>query len=186
MFDRQDAKVAKVLLPEPCVRLDDLARRVIGAAIEVHRLLGPGFLEAVYEEAISVEFRLRGLGFERQPAIGVTYKGHAVGAGRPDFIVGEKLVVEIKAVKQLLPVHDAQVISYLKAHKTALGLLLNFRESTMRRGIKRVVSSRCVSSRDDDADDMDKRQETSDRLVVSGGDAPIAFQVVEKDLDPVA
>ena len=86
LTDRQDAKVAKST--EPNSRLDDFARRVIGAAIEVHRHLGPGFAELVYEEALAVEFQLRVIPFERQPPLRVTYKGHRVGDGRPDFVVG--------------------------------------------------------------------------------------------------
>ena len=103
MNNRQDAKIAKEKPKEPSSRLDDFARRVIGAAIEVHRHLGPGFSEVIYEEALAVEFHLRQIPFERQPSVKVTYKGHLVGNGRPDFIVGRSLVVEVKAVTQLLP-----------------------------------------------------------------------------------
>jgi len=156
MFDRQGAKNAKGLaLNEPSKSQDALARRVIGAAIEVHRTLGPGFLETIYEEAIAVEFELRGISFERQPGVDVTYKGRPIGMGRPDFIVGGSLIVEIKAARQLLPVHSAQVISYLK--KTPLGLLLNFHERIMRRGIRRVVFSGVTSGSDESACDVDER-----------------------------
>ena len=87
MFDRQGAKNAKGLgLNEPSKSQDALARRVIGAAIEVHRTLGPGFLETIYEEAVAVEFELRGISFERQPGVDVTYKVRPIGMGRPDFI----------------------------------------------------------------------------------------------------
>jgi len=185
LFDRQEAKNAKGRVVEPSRRLDDLARRVIGAAIEVHRQLGPGFLEAVYEEAIAIEFGLRRLEFERQPAIKVAYKGRGVGVGRPDFLVGRLLIVEIKAVVQLLPVHSAQVISYLKANRTALGLLLNFKETQMRRGIKRVVLGHPVSVRDDDACDMDERQEAGDRFVVAGCDPSEVFEAIEESLDQI-
>jgi GxxExxY protein len=158
MFDRQGAKNAKGLgLNEPSNSLDVLARRVIGAAIEVHRTLGPGFLETIYEEAIAVEFELRRISFERQPGVDVTYKGRRIGMGRPDFIVGGSLIVEIKAARQLLPVHSAQVISYLKAMKTPLGLLLNFHERIMRRGIRRVVFSSAASGSDESACDVDER-----------------------------
>lgn len=186
MFDRQEAKNAKGTVIEPGRRVDDLARRVIGAAIEVHRQLGPGFLEAVYEEAIAIEFGLRKIDFARQPAIGITYKGRGVEIGRPDFLVGGELIVEIKAVTQLLAIHSAQVISYLKAHKTALGLLLNFKETQMRRGVKRVVLGGHISVRDDDTCDMNECQEAPDRLVVTGRDASVTFQVVEEDLNSVA
>lgn len=186
MFDRQEAKNAKDTVVEPSRRLDDLARRVIGAAIEVHRQLGPGFLETVYEEAIAVEFGLRRVEFERQPAINVKYRGRGVGIGRPDFVVGGLLIVEIKAVTQLLPIHNAQVISYLKTKRTTLGLLLNFKESQMRRGIRRVVLSCPASVRHDDACHMDERQEASDGLIVAGCNTSVTFQVVKEDLNPIA
>lgn len=145
MSNRQEAKNAKdsVVVREPGVQRDALARRVIGAAIEVHRHLGPGFQEAVYEEALAIEFRLRAISFERQPRVAVRYKGQEVGDGRPDFVVGDStpIIVEVKAVTQLAMVHRAQVISYLKALCCPLGLLLNFKESTMRGGVKRVVWS---------------------------------------------
>lgn len=140
-MDRQEAKIAKGRCEEPGERFDALARRVIGAAIEVHRHLGPGFSESVYEQALAVEFKLREIPFAQQPEIQVCYKGQIVGHGRPDFIADNLLVVEIKAVAALTPIHQAQVISYLKALESHLGLLLNFKEVTMRQGIKRVVRS---------------------------------------------
>ena len=135
-MNRQDAKPAK---EEPDHELDLLANTAIGAAIEVHRHLGPGYLESIYEEALAIEFRLRNLPFERQHPIGVAYKNVVVGQSRLDFLVGLRLVVEIKAVEHLLPVHRAQVMSYLKATKCRLGLLINFHEATLARGVKRIV-----------------------------------------------
>ncbi len=126
---------------EPDKRLDELARAVIDAAIEVHRELGPGFVESVYEEALAVELRLRDVEFERQKPIAVFYKGHPVGEGRVDLLVGGALIVELKAVEKLLPVHKAQVISYLKASRSALALLINFNERLLKDGIQRVVLS---------------------------------------------
>ena len=111
-MNRQGAKVAKI---EPDGLVDAFARTVIGAAIEVHRHLGPGYLESVYEEALAIEFALRDLPFERQKPIAVDYKGHTVGQARVDFLVGNSLVVELKAIEILLPIHTAQMISYLKA-----------------------------------------------------------------------
>ena len=131
MIDRQGAKAPRPLF-EPTAALDDLSFRVIGAAIEVHRHLGPGFSEAVYEEALAIEFQLREIPFSRQCALPVRYEGREVGEGRADFVVGRALVVEIKAVQGLSDVHAAQVISYLKAGDFRLGLLLNFREAAMR------------------------------------------------------
>jgi GxxExxY protein len=188
MEDRQEAKDAKNSCAEPGEILDDLARRVIGAAIEVHRHLGPGFSELVYEEALSLELKLRGIAFTRQPSVRVRYKGQVVGSGRPDFIVGGALVVEIKAVTQLVVVHQAQVISYLKAIGSGLGLLLNFRCASMRSGIKRVVWGRgaAASQRQQEAREMNEPHETAEGLVEAGGDASIALEVVEEDLDAIA
>ena len=128
-------------LREPDLTTDDLAHAVIGAAIEVHRLLGPGFLEQVYEEALCVELRLRGLPFERQKAVKVDDKGALVGEGRIDLLVGGRLVVELKAVKALAPIDRAKVISYLRATRRHLGLLINFQVAVLKDGIQRVVVS---------------------------------------------
>lgn len=140
MMNRQDAKNAKGL-QEPSPRADELARQVIGAAIEVHRHLGPGFLESVYEEALAVELRLREVSFLQQYPVAVLYKGCRVGDARPDFLVDDELVVEVKAVERLAPVHTAQVISYLKALDLRLGLLINFKVGLLKHGIQRVVFS---------------------------------------------
>jgi len=137
-MNRQDAKDAKI---EPNKRLDRLARTVIGAAIEVHRHLGPGYLESIYEEALAIELGLKGIRFERQKPISVIYKGHNVGEGRMDILVGEELLVELKAVDALAPIHKAQVISYLKATACHLGLLINFNVSVLKDGVQRVVLS---------------------------------------------
>jgi GxxExxY protein len=127
---------------EPDEEVDGLARSVIGAAIEVHRELGPGFLEGVYEEALAVEMTLRRIPFVRQPPVEVLYKSVLVGHGRLDFMVGRRLVVEVKAVSSLLSVHEAQVIAYLRAVGVPLGLLLNFNCALMKDGIKRVIFTR--------------------------------------------
>ena len=126
---------------EPEKRTDDVASAVIGAAIEVHRVLGPGYLENVYEEALAVELNLRGIPFERQKTMAVDYKGHAVGEGRLDLLVDSRLVVELKAVESLVPIHTAQVISYLKAVWLPLGLLINFNVPLLKTGIKRIILS---------------------------------------------
>lgn len=129
------------MLSEPTAWVDDVARQVIGAAIEVHRALGPGYLEGVYEEALCVELTLRQVPYERQRDIAVQYKGHPVGHGRLDLLVDRSLVVELKAVEGLHPIHMAQVLSYLKATGCMLGLLLNFNVTQLKHGIKRVVLS---------------------------------------------
>ncbi|MDH7578537.1 MAG: GxxExxY protein [Bacillota bacterium] len=123
----------------PDKEVDRLAHEVIGAAIEVHRHLGPGYLESVYEEALAVELNLRGIPFVRQKTIAVNYKGHPVGEGRLDFLVGESLVVELKAVDALAPIHKAQLLSYLKTTGFRLGLLINFNVSVLKEGIQRVI-----------------------------------------------
>ena len=139
-MNRQDAEVAKNLdREEPSEELDQLAFRVIGAAIEVHRLLGPGFLEAVYEEALCVELGLRGAAFARQVPVGLRYKGRTVGEARLDLLVDECLVVELKAIERTAPIHVAQTLSYLKATRLRLGLLINFNVTTLRTGVKRVI-----------------------------------------------
>jgi len=121
--------------------LERLIHMVIGAAIEVHRALGPGYLESVYEEALCVEFALRDVPFGRQVDVAVQYKGHAVGSGIADITIGDSLIVELKAVETLAPIHTAQVLSYLKATKRNVGLLINFNVVVLREGIKRVVLS---------------------------------------------
>ncbi|HXU80650.1 MAG TPA: GxxExxY protein [Polyangia bacterium] len=126
-------------LVEPSSEVDDLARRTIGAAIEVHRVLGPGFLEAVYEEALCAEFAARGLQFGRQVPVSIAYKSRVVGQARLDLVVADQLIVELKAVPVLLPVHIAQVASYLRALQKPLGLLINFEVRILRMGIRRVV-----------------------------------------------
>ncbi len=126
---------------EPSPQADVLAKAVIDAAIEVHRQLGPGFLESVYEEALAVELTIRQILFERQRPIVVRYKEHAVGEGRIDLLVAGELLVELKAVEALAPIHKAQVISYLKAMGLHLGLLINFNVPVLRAGVQRVVLS---------------------------------------------
>jgi GxxExxY protein len=110
-------------ITEPSDRLDLLARTVVDAAMEVHQALGPGFPEAVYEEALAVELELRGVSSHRQVPIAMTYKGFAIGEGRIDLLVDNALIVELKAVEHLLPVHTAQVLSYLQATRRSLALL---------------------------------------------------------------
>jgi GxxExxY protein len=95
----------------------------------------------VYEEALSVELNLRNIPFTRQVIIGVNYKDYAVGEGRLDFLAGGKLVVELKAVDTLAPIHAAQVLSYLKATGLRLGLLINFNTSILKNGLKRIILS---------------------------------------------
>ena len=106
---------------EPDAELDQLAHQVIGAAIEVHRALGPGLLEGVYEKALCIEFELRGIAFRTQSRVEIAYKGRPVGKGKLDLIVGDRLIVELKAVEKLAPIHLAQTISYLRMTNRTLG-----------------------------------------------------------------
>src|SRR5262249_9295438 len=125
---------------ESMLTADGLSREIIGAAIEVHRELGPGLLESAYEECLAHELTLRGIPFDRQKEIAVVYKGQRLDCGfRVDLLVGELVVVELKAVDQLMPVHDAQLITYLKLTGCKLGMLLNFNVRLMKLGIKRLV-----------------------------------------------
>jgi len=107
--------------------------------MEVHGVLGPGFLESAYEEALCVELLLRGIKFARQVPIGVEYKGQKIGEARLDLLVNKSLVVELKAVEELAPIHFAQILSYLKATRLHLGLLITFNVPLLRQGIRRVI-----------------------------------------------
>lgn len=127
---------------EPDARADEVARVVIGAAIEVHRALGPGFAEATYEEALCIELHERGVAFERQAPVRVEYKGHVVGEGRLDLLVERLVVVELKATETLAPVHFSQVISYLRATGLPLGLLITFNVRLLSQGVHRVLPPR--------------------------------------------
>ena len=126
---------------EPDGDTDKITHAVIGAAIEVHRHLGPGFLESVYEDALAVELELRGIDYRRQVPVSICYKGRPVGKGKMDILVENKVVIELKTVDTLLPLYQAQLLSYLKATGLGLGLLINFNNRVLRDGIKRVILS---------------------------------------------
>ncbi|MBW4556136.1 MAG: GxxExxY protein [Trichormus sp. ATA11-4-KO1] len=121
--------------------MNQLTGEVIGAAIEVHRILGPGFLEEVYQEALIIEFFRRGIPHECEKWVTVNYKGHEVGKGRLDFLIANYLIVELKAVQNLAPIHEAQVLSYLKITNYPLALLINFNVPLLKDGIKRIILS---------------------------------------------
>ena len=113
---------------------------VIASAIEVHRELGPGLLESIYEAAMNIELRLRGLDVERQVEVPMLYKGELLGASyRVDLLVERELVVELKAVDRLAPVHTAQLLTYLRLLKVPTGLLINFNQAQLRQGLKWVA-----------------------------------------------
>jgi GxxExxY protein len=122
---------------------DALTSAVIGAAIEVHRALGPGLFESVYEECLAWELEHRSLPARRQLALPIVYKGNTLTASyRIDLLVEERLVVEVKAVERFLPVHDAQMLTYLKISGVAVGLLLNFNTPVLKDGIRRFARTR--------------------------------------------
>lgn len=114
----------------------DETDRIIAAGIEVHRALGPGFLEQIYEEALALELKSRDIPFERQKAVRVRYRGQSVGLYRLDFAVNSKVVLEIKAVEVIHEVHLAVTLAYMKATSLPVGLIMNFAEPTLR--VRRV------------------------------------------------
>ena len=116
-----------------------LTHRIINCAIEVHRHLGPGLLESVYESAIVVEFEEQGVMFQRQPGLPLHYKGHLISEHRPDLVVEGAVIVEVKSVKRIEPIHVAQVLTYLRVTRHRVGLLLNFNSVVMKNGIRRVI-----------------------------------------------
>jgi len=113
--------------------------RIIGCAIEVHKHLGPGLLESVYESALCIELTANSLPFKRQIGIPLYYKGELISEHRPDLIVDDKVIVEIKTVDCLAPIHMAQILTYLRVTSLRIGLILNFNSPTMKHGIRRVV-----------------------------------------------
>jgi GxxExxY protein len=120
-------------------RLDDVTERVIGCAIDVHRALGPGLPELAYERALCVELERRGVRFARQVAFPIEYRGQLVGELRLDLLIEDAVVVEVKAVERLDPVHAAQVKSYLRVAGKRLGLLINFNVRVLVSGVRRVA-----------------------------------------------
>ena len=120
----------------------EVTEKVIGAAIEVHQLMGPGLLESVYQQALQIELALRGIRFEAQAPVSLIYKGRAMAAPlKLDLLVDGVVIVEIKAVQRLEPVHAAQLLTYLRLTGLTSGLLLNFNEITLKQGIQRVSNS---------------------------------------------
>lgn len=118
-----------------------LSGEVIGAAIEVHKGLGPGLLESAYEECLCYELSQRGIGFKRQVVLPVQYKGVNLEAGyRIDVLVEEMIILELKSVEQIQPIHEAQLLTYLKLADKWLGLLINFNTPVLKNGIRRIVN----------------------------------------------
>jgi GxxExxY protein len=120
---------------------DQLTERIIGACIEVHRELGPGLLESAYEACVCHELGLARLAFERQKPLPVSYKGVELDCGyQMDVVVENRVILELKTVEELLPIHHAQLLTYLKLSELPLGLLINFNVPILKHGLKRVVN----------------------------------------------
>jgi len=118
---------------------EELARKVIGAAIEVHRALGPGFLESIYQRALCHELTLLAIPFECKKEILVPYKGIQIPGQRLDVLIAGRIILELKTVEAFAPIHQAQLISYLKATGLRLGFLINFKVQVLKDGIKRII-----------------------------------------------
>ena len=132
----RDEKFPKAIPPE----LEKIAKEIVDCAYKVHSTLGPGLLESVYEVALSHELKKRGFAVERQVELPVFYDNVRMEAGlRFDMLVNEVVIVEVKAVDELIPVHKAQVLTYLKLTKRRLGFLINFNVPLIKDGIKRVI-----------------------------------------------
>ncbi|OHB91239.1 MAG: GxxExxY protein [Planctomycetes bacterium RIFCSPHIGHO2_12_39_6] len=120
---------------------DELSNQIIGAAIEVHRILGPGLLESTYEQCLCHELTLKNISFERQKPLPVTYKGICLNCGyRLDILVEKLVIVELKTVEHIEPIHEAQLLTYLKLSDLWLGLLVNFNVPVLKDGIRRIVN----------------------------------------------
>ena len=129
-----------VVLKEPTRTENQLARRLIGICIEIHRVLGPGLLESAYEECLAHELSIHGVTFRTQVALPLVYKNIRLECGyRLDFLIEDCLIFEVKAVAELLPIHEAQLLTYLKLTQKRLGLLVNFNVPILKQGIKRLV-----------------------------------------------
>lgn len=139
MFEQKDTKDTKKM-DKRLEQADRLSHEVIGAAIEVHKIKGPGLLESIYQKCLSKELTLRNIPFVREFRVPLEYKGERLDDHLViDFLVGASLVVELKAVEQILPIHKAQVLSYMRLVNARLGLLINFNEVYLKHGIHRLI-----------------------------------------------
>lgn len=124
------------------MELNEITCEIIGAAIEVHRTLGPGLLESAYEECLCHELATRGIHFERQKPLPIVYKDIMLDCGyRVDLLIENSVLVELKSIDNLLPIHEAQVLTYLKLGQWKIGLLINFNVPVLKNGIKRLVNN---------------------------------------------
>lgn len=120
--------------------LNELSERVIGAAIELHRHLGSGFLESTYEKALAIELELRGIPFAMQVPVQLRYKDRPIGDGKIDLLIDQRIIVKLKAIAALTDAHKSQVLAYLKATGLTLGLLINFHEPVLAQGVRRIAN----------------------------------------------
>lgn len=135
----RETEIERRPVVESAARNDDLTGRIIGCAIEVHRSLGPGLLESVYESALAVELEMRGVHYQRQVEIPIKYRGKVIGVHKLDFIVENAVVLELKSVERFDPVFEAQVLTYMRIANLKLGLLINFNSRLLHEGIKRFI-----------------------------------------------
>jgi len=120
---------------------EELTEKIIGAAIEVHKILGPGLLESTYQECLAKEFSLRQIPYEKEKNLLVKYKGYDIDCNyRMDFVIGDLVVVELKTVETILPIHEAQLLTYLKLTGFKVGLMINFNVKQLVKGIKRLAN----------------------------------------------
>jgi GxxExxY protein len=125
---------------EPSVEVDALARTLVDAGLKVHRTLGPGLLESVYEHCLAHELEQRGLSVSRQVPLPIIYDGVALEAGyRLDLVVNDRIIVEVKAVEALSRLHEAQILTYLRLSRIPLGFLMNFNVDLFKNGLKRII-----------------------------------------------
>ena len=138
---RNGSDTSQPLVYRITMQINELSSKIIGAAIEVHKALGPGLLESTYEECLCHELNLRGLSFERQKPLSVTYKEKKLDCGyRLDVVVENAIILELKSCEKIEPIHKAQLLTYLKLSSLKLGLLLNFNVPVMRDGIVRIAN----------------------------------------------
>jgi len=124
------------------MNINQLSSKIIGAAIEVHKVLGPGLLESAYEKCMCHELKLRRLSFDNQKPLPLVFKGEEIDCGyRLDVVVGDAIILELKACEKIEPIHKAQLLTYLKISGLTIGLILNFNVPVMRRGIVRIVNN---------------------------------------------
>ena len=127
------------LTAQELAKVNKITEQIIGCAIEVHRNLGPGLLESVYESAMVIELEIAGLPFRRQMAVPVSYKGKNIGQNRLDRLVCNEVIVEIKSVERHDPLFEAQLLTYLKVTGKRVGLLINFNSKLLKDGVKRLI-----------------------------------------------